>query len=116
MKCPYCQREEEQVKDGQNKSGTQKYRCKQCQRRYTPEPAVNGYSEETRLEALRLYVDGMNFRRIGRHLDVSHQSVANWVRVYAAQLPTAPVPQKVETVEMDELYTFIGEKKTESTL
>jgi transposase-like protein len=62
-----------------------------------------------------MYVDGMNLRRIARHLKVNHQSVANWVKVYAAQLPAAPLPEKVEVVEMDELYTFIEHKKTEPT-
>ena len=62
-----------------------------------------------------MYVDGINFRRIGRLLDVHHQSVINWVNAYADQLPDAPVPDKTDVVEMDELYTFIGEKKTEST-
>ena len=59
-----------------------------------------------------MYVDGMNLRRIGRHLGVSPQSVANWVNAHAAQLPPAPLPDRVETVEMDELFTFIEEKKT----
>ena len=62
-----------------------------------------------------MYVDGINFRRIGRLLDVHHQSVINWVNAYADQLPDAPVPDKTDVVEMDELYTFIREKKTEST-
>jgi len=30
-------------------------------------------------------------------------------------LPEAPVPEEAYTVEMDELYTFIGTKKTGST-
>ena len=39
----------------------------------------------------------------------------NWVKAYAAQLPDAPMPAEVDDVEMDELYTFIEHKKTEST-
>jgi len=62
-----------------------------------------------------MYVDGINFRRIGRLLNVHHQSVINWVNAYAVNLPEAPTPEEVDAVEMDELYTFIGEKKTEST-
>ena len=62
-----------------------------------------------------MYVDGMSFRQIGRHLQVDHVSVMNWVKDYVSQLPDAPVPKEVETVEMDEIYTFIEEKKTEST-
>ncbi len=62
-----------------------------------------------------MYVDGINLRRIARHLGVNHQSVANWANAHAEELPAAPVPDKVEKAEMDELFTFIGDKKTEST-
>jgi len=62
-----------------------------------------------------MYVDGMNLRRIARQLGVNHQSVANWVNAYAAQLPPAPMPEQVDTVELDELYTFVEQKKSEFT-
>ena len=39
----------------------------------------------------------------------------SWVKKHAEKLPKAPVPEDVYTVEMDELYTFIEEKKTGST-
>jgi transposase-like protein len=52
----------------------------------------------------------MNIRRIGRTLGVNHQSVANWVKAHVAQLPNAPVPAEVETVELDELFTFVEKK------
>jgi hypothetical protein len=38
--------------------------------------------------------------------------VANWVKEYAEKLPAAPVPAQVHKAEMDELFTFIGDKKT----
>lgn len=84
----------------------------QCFSRYTPKPTLQGYPEETRLQAVRMYVDGMNLRRIARQLGVNHQSVANWVKAYTAQLPSAPLPNEVDIVEMDELHTFIEKKRT----
>ena len=78
-------------------------------------PKVHGYSAEVRQVAIRHYVEGMNFRRTGRHLGIHHQTVANWVKEYAEKLPNAPVPEQVKTAELDELFTFIGEKKTGST-
>lgn len=57
----------------------------------------------------------MNLRRIGRHLGVHHQTVANWVNENAEQLPDGPVAEKVENAEMDELFTFIRDKKTRFT-
>jgi len=115
MKCPYCQNEDRQIKFGKNRSGSQKWRCKQCEKFYTPEPGEIGYSEEKRLQAVKMYADGMNLRRVARHLEVSPQSVANWVKAHAAQLPDAPQPEGVDVVEMDELHTFIERKKAKPT-
>ena len=86
-----------------------------CQRKYTPDPQPRGYPQTLRQQAVQLYVDGMNLRRIARHLHVNHQSVANWVKAHAENLPQPPMPEKVDTAELDEVFTFIGNKKSAST-
>lgn len=115
MKCPKCKTTKRQVKNGLNPSGSQKYRCNECKRVYTPEPRPNGYPKETRLLAIRMYVEGNSYNAIARILKVNPQSVVNWVRQYTASLPAAPVPNQPRIAELDELYTFIGKKKTKST-
>ena len=101
--CPYCQATENQIKSGRTKAGSQRYLCKFCQRRYTPEPKLQGYPEAMRAQAIRLYVDGMNLRRIARQLQVNHQTVANWVNAYADSLPDAPpLPEHSALIELDE--------------
>jgi len=57
-----------------------------------------------------MYVDDGNLRRIARHLKIAPQTVAYWVTEVAEA-----VPNEVKDAEMDELFTFIGDKKTEST-
>lgn len=114
-KCPYCQANDQQVKNGRNPSGSQRYKCKNCRRIYTPEPTPAGYDQATRDQAVRLYLEGINLRRIGRILGVNHQSVANWVEQHANAIPDAPLPPRVETAELDELFTFVGDKKTSPT-
>jgi transposase-like protein len=111
--CPHCQNTDQQVKAGRTEAKSQRYLCKDCQRRYTPEPKAAGYDEALRRQAVRLYVDGMNFRRIARHLGVHHQTVINWINAYTATLPDLP-PQPASTtvIEQDELFTFIAAKKT----
>ena len=86
-----------------------------CNRKYTPEPKPRGYSDDMRKQAIQMYVDGMNLRRIGRHFGIHHRTVSLWVQAHAASLPEAPMPDEVKDAEMDELFTFIGDKKTEST-
>ena len=114
MKCPRCQAKEKQNKVGFNPSGSQKYRCYECGKNYTPNPNENGYPAEIRLRAIQMYLEGNSFRSIERLLKVNHQSVANWVKAYSERLPTAQVPEKLKVAELDELFTFIGKKKTNS--
>ena len=115
--CPDCQRTENQIKAGRNDSGSQRYLCKVCRRKYTPQPNPNGYCDEMRKRAVEMYVDGLNLRRIARLLEVSPQSVANWVNAHADRLPDLPpMPgDEVEVEELDELFTFIEAKKTKSS-
>ena len=114
LKCPKCQETTKQRKCGTTSAGSQRYSCKHCKVKYTPEQKERGYSDEVRKQAIRLYVDGMNYRRIGRHLKVHNTSVINWVKAFAAQLPDAPLPEDLHTIELDELFTFIETKKNAS--
>jgi len=115
--CPYCQTNEGQVKAGLNKSGSQRYRCQKCQRRYTPEPKTHGYSPDIRQQALQNYVDGVNLRRNGRVLGIDHHTVINWVNAYTNGLPDRPpLPaDRPQVCEVDEVFTFIAAKKTQPT-
>ena len=115
MNCQHCNAEVKQYKAGFNRSGSQRYRCGVCKRAYTPEPNPLGYSAETRMLAIRMYLEGNSQRAIGRILQVSPQSVANWIDIYVENLPPEQKPESVHTAELDELYTFIGNKKTGST-
>jgi len=85
-----------------------------CVRKYTPEPKTHGYPKSMRKRAAEMYVDGGNIRRIARHLKVAPQTVALWVTDLAEALPNAPMPAEVQEAEMDEIFTFIGDKKTKS--
>src|ERR671933_184376 len=105
IQCHHCASAEQQIKSGYTRTGSQRHKCKECRRIYTPEPKLLGYPDETRREAVRLYLEGTNFRRIGCLLSVNHQSVVNWVNAYHAALPAAEVTAAApETLEMDELF------------
>jgi transposase-like protein len=85
-----------------------------CNRKYTPERKSQGYPASLRKQATEMYVDGDNLRRIARRLKVHHRTISLWVKDHAEALPAAPMPDEVKDAEMDELFTFIGDKKTES--
>ena len=135
--CVHCGSAHRQVKNGRARSGVLQFKCQDCGRCYSGSYKPAGYSEETRLQAVRFYLEGTNFRRIARHLGVNHQSVINWVNAYHVRLKeqeTAfphqnPAPaaaqtqvreeasdtQAMEVIEGDEIFTFVGAKKTRST-
>jgi len=101
------------VKAARTPAGSQRYRCGACSHTYTPAPKARGYPPETRAQAVRQYVDGGNLRRTAHQLGAMRQTVVNWVAVHAALLARPPQPAgPVETAELDEIYTYVGHKKT----
>src|SRR5579871_6669296 len=62
--CPKCQADTRQVKAGLSTGKRQRYKCPICGCRYTPEAKEVGYPASVREQAVKLYVDGMSFRRI----------------------------------------------------
>lgn len=75
-----------------------------------------GHDSALREQALKLYLEGMSLRGIGRVVGVHHQSVANWIKRAAEALPeqvTDGTP--TQTVEIDELFTYVGKKRSAST-
>jgi transposase-like protein len=115
--CPHCERTDLQVKNGKTAAGSQVYKCKACKRKYTPDPKPIGFDRSIRQQAIRLVLDGNSQRQAARHVGVSHGTVANWFQQYADSLPEElPRPAiPVEVAEQDELFTFIGHKKTKPT-
>jgi transposase-like protein len=64
--CPHCASTEQQTKSGHTRTGSRGYKCCECHRIHAPEPKPLGCPEERKRAAMRLYLDGTNFRRIGR--------------------------------------------------
>ena len=86
-----------------------------CGYQYTPEPKKQGYPREIRERAVQMYVDEMSLRKIGCHLGLQHRTVSLWFEAHTELLPEPPMSESVNIAEMDEMFTFIGDKKTRST-
>ena len=69
-------------------------------------------SAETTRMALGLYLEGMGFRAIGRVLKISYGTVYQWVKKWGEEATLVSSTQAVEVIELDELHTYIGSKKT----
>jgi len=106
--CPKCHAED-CTKDGIVK-GKQRYKCKPCGYRHTV--SHRGISPDIKRQALELYLEGLGFRSIGRFLKCSHVSVYYWIKAYGESIERIRSGAGVEIVEMDEMHTYIGSKKT----
>ena len=88
----------------------QRYFCKDCKHRFTVEQI--GKSNELKRNALVLYLEGLGFRSIGRYLNVSHVAVFNWIKSFGEKLEEFRNSEAIEVIELDEMHTYIGSKKT----
>ena len=107
-KCPRC-KSNNICKNGIVKQ-KQRYLCKECKYCFTVETV--GKSDKIKRDALILYLEGLGFRSIGRVLKVSHVAVFNWIKSFGERLGDLRSAEEIEVVEIDELHTYIGSKKT----
>jgi len=111
MNCPKCHCSKS-VKSGKIKD-RQRYKCKDCGCNYTVEIKSTAKPKSLKKKALHLYLEGLGFRSIGRFLGVSNVSVLNWIRTFGKEVQELHSDsQQIEMVEVDEMHSYIGSKKT----
>ena len=92
--------------------GRQRYKCKECGCNYTVDYEKTSAKDKKMRFALALYLEGLGFHSIARLLDVSHVTVMNWIKKFGAALSLIRNPKPVKTMELDEMHTYLGSKKT----
>ena len=110
MICPKCQ-STKKVKNGVVREA-QRYKCRECGCNYTIGFDECLAKEKKRRFALSLYLEGLGFHSIGRLLGVSHVAVLKWVRKYGNQLEKIRNPHPTKMMELDEVHSYVGHKKT----
>ena len=113
MHCPKCI-SKEYVRSGFTK-GKQRYKCRQCKCNST-QSHRRGAPLEKKLMALRLYLEGMGFRAIGRILKVNNVTVLNWIRTLGKSVKVyvqTNMPddiRHIDIIELDEMWHFTKKK------
>ena len=110
MDCPKC-KSSRHIKDG-IVNNRQRYKCKDCLYRYTVERKSDVKTVETKRLALDMYLEGLGFRSIGRVLKISYGKVYSWVKEWGSKVSLPRRESPVEIVELDEMHTYVGQKKT----
>lgn len=110
MRCPKCN-SEKKTKDGIVKQ-RQRYKCKECNFRFTVSVRSGTKPLHVKKLALQLYLEGLGFRSIGRILGVSNVNVLKWIRAFGEEVSGLQSSVPAVFSEMDEVHTYVGDKKT----
>ena len=81
------------------------------------------YSEEFKQKAIAIFYEGNSGRAVGRIRGINKSTVYNWIKkldeklqdVESVEENIAVQAKQAEVIEMDELFDYINEKKTELT-
>lgn len=98
------------VKNG-SVNGCAKRKCKGCGFQSTGKD-TRGKSEEVRHFGVLLHSHGLSMSAVGKLLGVSAVAVMKWIKAAALQYGQKPAPGRAVIVELDEMWHFIGSKKT----
>ena len=108
--CPTCQTSRV-LKNGHSRHGHQRYRCTACKITFGQKDHRR-VDEGLKQNALRHYAEGVGLRATERLVGPSHNSIMRWVRQEVAGKALAQLDEaKIEYVEADELWSYVGEKK-----
>ncbi|MEM9510542.1 MAG: IS1 family transposase [Cyanobacteria bacterium P01_E01_bin.35] len=110
MKCPKCS--SSKISKNGYRRGKQYFRCRECGRQFVLNPKKQPYSPEVKQLCLKIYLNGMGLRGIQRVTEIHHTTIMNWIKDAGIELPDAPEDSEIpEITEIDELQTFVGNKK-----
>ena len=109
--CPKCQ-SIEVVKNGKVQ-GKQRYKCKSCSLQFT-RLTPRGRPAQEKAMAVTLYTLGLSIRAIARLIGVSPTAVLKWIKTFAKTHYEKPAPGDAIIVELDEMWHYLGSKKTSS--
>ncbi len=113
MECKRCEKST-CVKNGFVR-GKQRWRCKGCGLNFTDgDLRKERCSVQQKALANLLVTLGLSFQAAGRVVGVVRNTVMVWFREFGQSIELPAIPEKLEEVEMDEMWHFLQKKKTSS--
>lgn len=106
--CPYCTGYG--IKYGRSRSGCQRYFCKTCGKTYLSEYRHKAYLPVINTVLIRLLKEGCGIRSMSRLLCIAPGTVTARIRNISSTIKR-PCLSFHKTYEMDEMSTYIGNKK-----
>lgn len=109
MDCPKC-KDTKYCKDGII-NGRQRYQCKSCSYRYTVSQRSNARSNEIKRMALSMFLEGLDYRVIGRILQVNYVTVFYWIKEWGIHVKKLKSDTPIRSIEIQELHDIVSQKK-----
>ena len=94
------------------RNGKQCYMCLGCDYQFTLTESELNQKETRKAMAIALYLVGLSMRTIAKFFAVNASTVQRWVRTFAIENYEKPTPEGPVIIELDEMWHFIGKKKT----
>lgn len=108
LNCKYC--ENTCIKNGFYTNGKQRFKCKSCGKRQIEKYSYNAYQPNLNLQIVMLTKEGLGIRSTARVLGISTTTLLKRILSIADSIPR-PAVSKGKTYEVDELRTYVGNKK-----
>jgi len=112
---PECKKcgSENSVKNG-IVGGRQRFLCKECGCNFREgDSRTNDTIMAKKALLILLYAMAKgSFRMMGRILGIDHVQVYRWIRAFGESLPEPTVSGEIRHMEFDEMWHFVGSKKT----
>jgi len=107
--CPVC-KSEHLIMSGKTANEKQRYQCKNCGKRFLAEYTYNAYKTNVNQNIITFTKEGLGIRSTARVLKISTTTLLARIVGIAKTIikPAVPVGK---TYEMDEMRTFVGNKK-----
>jgi len=112
MACRHCKSEKTR-KNGVSQ-GYQRYKCNECGRTFSDTPIKHDKAKKRM--AVWMCLNGVGIRKTALFLGTNHVNVQNWLKK-AHEMIAKPIgkthpnySEEVDTIELDEIYTFVQKK------
>ena len=113
--CPRCSARSIS-KHGTTANAKQRYRCRACGRQFITRYSYQGRDPTVCRLVVPLALNGCGVRDIARVLTISPTTVLKLLRQQAARVRRSPLPARFVELELDEMWSFVGDKAHQTWL
>nr|WP_317192639.1 IS1 family transposase [Flavobacterium geliluteum] len=108
IKCSFCNGK--YIKNGFQSNGNQRYKCRVCQKRQQSGYGYNAYKRNINQNIILFTKEGLGIRSTARLLKISTTTLLKRI-VSIARKINQPIISKGKTYEVDEMCTYISNKR-----